>query len=97
MLLCVCDGGSGTVVIGEEEVTMNPSFKIFLTTRLPRPYFAPYICAMVMILHSATFSVCAFYYFGFLLSGHSSKLYNESISFGGKATRGINVDGKSPY
>ena len=47
-------GSDGVVKIGEKAAEMSRDFRLFMTTKLPRPHYAPEICVKVAMLNFMT-------------------------------------------
>ena len=47
-------GSEGVVKIGEKTAEMSRDFKLFMTTKLPRPHYSPEICVKVAMLNFMT-------------------------------------------
>ena len=47
-------GSEGVVKIGEKAAEMSRDFKLYMTTKLPRPHYSPEICVKVVMLNFMT-------------------------------------------
>lgn len=45
------EGKRRVIKLGEDNITLNSSFMLYLTTKLPRPHYSPEICSLVTILN----------------------------------------------
>ena len=51
---CMCFVGSGarqTIVLGDKEVDFDPSFKLYLNTKLANPKYTPAVFGRTMIIN----------------------------------------------
>ena len=47
-------GSLNMIRLGDNTIEYSPEFKLFLTTKLPNPHYAPEVCVMVILLNFVT-------------------------------------------
>lgn len=54
LLLSTKKGSEGLLKIGDKEAEITRDFRLYLTTKLPRPHYPPELCVKLTILNFMT-------------------------------------------